>query len=119
MGVVAFTSFVASLMIDVMLFRFVLDFLIDVMLFRFVLDFLDRRFVVLTEDEDCWMCGSGDFLLGRATFVTRLARQLSIVVFSCSDSDSDDDASCAIAWMYASRSFSCSSSSAQVVRALT
>ena len=117
MGVVAFTSFVASLMIDVMLFRFVLDFLIDVMLFRFVLDFLDRRFVVLTEDEDCWMCGSGDFLLGRATFVTRLARQLSIVVFSCSDFD--DDTSCAIAWTYASRSFSCSSSSAQVVRALT
>ena len=117
MGVVAFTSFVASLMIDVMLFRFVLDFLIDAMLFRFVLDFLDRRFVVLTEDEDCWMCGSGDFLLGCATFVTRLARQLSIV--SWSDSDSDVDASCAIAWTYASRSFSCSSSSAQVVRALT
>ena len=104
MGVVAFTSFVASL-------------IIDAMLSRFVFGFLDRRFFVLTEDEDCWMCGSGDFLLGRATFVTRLARQLSIV--SCSDSDSDVDASCAIAWMYASRSFSCSSSSAQVVRALT
>ena len=104
MGVLAFASLVASLMITAILFRLVFD-------------FFGRRFLVLIEDEDGWMCGSGDFLLGRATFVTRLDRHLPMSVSSCSDSD--DDASCVIAWTYASRLFSCAASLTQVVRALT
>ena len=91
--------------------------MIATILFLLVFDFFGLRFLVLTEDEDGWMCGSGDFLLDRATFVTRLDRHLPMSLSSCSDSD--DDASCAIACTYASRSFSCASSSTQVVRVLT
>ena len=90
--------------------------MITAILFLLVFDFFGLHFLVLTEDEDGWMCGSGDFLLGRATFVTRLDRHLPMSLSSCSDSD--DVSSVAIVCTYASRSFSCSTSLTQVVQAL-
>ena len=83
--VVCFGCFASAMIVAICLLH------LDLFFFAF-------RFLVLVEDEDCWMCGSSIFLLGRATFVTLLVRQFPSSLSSCSDSE--DVSSIVIACTY-------------------